>query len=67
MCDLVSHRCPHHIGASVEAAFGLSPQSIITVTPLAAIDTATDDTAEHTEEPSPDSPAEDRPALRLIR
>jgi hypothetical protein len=60
-------RCPHHIGASVEAAFGLSPQSVITVTPLAAIDTTTDDTAEHTKEPSPDSSAEDRPALRLIR
>jgi hypothetical protein len=48
-------RCPHDIGASVEAAYHLSPQSVITMTPLAAIDTTTDDTAEHAKEPSPDS------------
>jgi hypothetical protein len=47
-------RCPHHIGASVEAAYQLSPQSVITVTPLTAIETTADDTAENTEEPSPD-------------
>jgi hypothetical protein len=63
-------RCPGHIGASVEAAHQLSPQSVITVTPLAAIDTTEDTTeytAEHTDKPNPDSSAEDRPALRLVR
>jgi hypothetical protein len=55
-------RCPEHIGASVEAALRLSPQSIITVTPLTAID----DTAEDTAEPSPDPPPPDRPPLRLV-
>jgi hypothetical protein len=63
-------RCPDHIGTSVEAAHQLSPQSVITVTPLTAIDTmedTTEDTAEHTEEPTPDASAEDRPALRLVR
>jgi hypothetical protein len=56
-------RCPDHIGASVEAAHQLSPQSVVTVTPLAAID----DTPDHPDEPIPDSPTGDRPALRLVR
>jgi hypothetical protein len=55
-------RCPEHVGASVETALRLSPQSVITVTPLTAID----DTPEDTDEPSPDSPPPDRPPLRLI-
>jgi hypothetical protein len=63
--------CQDHIGASVEAALQLSPQSMVTVTPLAAIDditeNTTEDTAEHAEEPRPDSSAGDRPSLRLIR
>jgi hypothetical protein len=60
-------RCHDHIGASVEAALRLSPQAVITVTPLAALDDTTEDTAEPTDEPSPDSPTEDRPSLRLVR
>jgi hypothetical protein len=64
-------RCPGHIGASVEAAHHLSPQSVITVTPLAAIDDTTedtpDDTTEHPDEPTPDASAGDRPSLRLVR
>jgi hypothetical protein len=67
-------RCDDHIGASVEAAHQLSPQSVITVTPLAAIDDTTDnsaaDTAEgsaqHASDPTPDSPTAGRPTLRLI-
>jgi hypothetical protein len=60
-------RCPAHIGASVEAAHHLSPQSIVTVTPLAAIDDTPEDSAEHTDEPTPGSPTAGRPPLRLVR
>jgi hypothetical protein len=60
-------RCPHHIGASVETAHQLSPQSVVTVTPLAAIDDPPEDTAEHPDEPGPDSPTGGQPSLRLVR
>jgi hypothetical protein len=60
-------RCQDHIGASVDAAVRLSPQSVVTVTPLAAIDNTAGNTGEHAEELSPDSSAGDRPALRLVR
>jgi hypothetical protein len=60
-------RCPDHICASVETALHLSPQSVITVTPLAALEDTPDDTADHPDEPTPDSPTADRPALRLVR
>jgi hypothetical protein len=67
-------RCDDHVGASVEAAHRLSPQSVITVTPLAAIDDTTEDTAEDTAEdsakrpgqPNPDAPTPGRPMLRLV-
>jgi hypothetical protein len=60
-------RCHGHIGESVEAAVRQSPESVVTVTPLTAIDDPTEDTAEHAEEPSPDSSAGGQPSLRLIR
>jgi hypothetical protein len=56
-------RCPGHVGASVETALQLSPQSVVTVTPLTAID----DTPEDTGEPTPDSPPPEHPPLRLVR
>jgi hypothetical protein len=55
-------RCADHVSASVEAALRLSPDAVVTITPLAAID----DTLEDTGEPSPDSPPPDRPPLRLV-
>jgi hypothetical protein len=64
-------RCPDHIGASVETAHQLSPQSVVTVTPLTAIDDTTEhtteNTAEHTDEPNPNPPTGARPSLRLLR
>jgi hypothetical protein len=51
-------RCDDHVGASVEAARRLSPDAVITVTPLATID--------H-DEPTPDPATRDQPPLRLVR
>jgi hypothetical protein len=58
-------RCHDHVGPSVEAALRLSPQAVVTVTPLAAMKTR--NTTENTGEPSSDAPTGDRPALRLVR
>jgi hypothetical protein len=60
-------RCHGHLGESVEAAVQLSPHSVVTVTPLEAIENIAAATAEPADEPNPDSPTGDRPSLRLVR
>jgi hypothetical protein len=56
-------RCQDHVGASVEAALRISPQAVITVTPLVA----NEDTAANTDEPRLDARTGGRPLLRLVR
>jgi hypothetical protein len=60
-------RCHDHVGPSVEAILRISPQAVITVTPLAGIENADEDPTENTDASCPDVPMGGRPLLRLVR
>jgi hypothetical protein len=51
-------RCPDHVAEAVETAVRVSPDSFISVTPLAAIG--------HGDEPSPDPAPNGKPQPRLV-
>jgi hypothetical protein len=52
-------RCHDHVGASVEATLRYSGDAVVTVTPLARFDEAT--------EPAPEPPPTGERSLRLLR
>jgi hypothetical protein len=53
-------RCPEHVAEAVETAIRVSPDAVVSVTPLTAFD--------HADEPSPDPAASSQPPqLQLVR
>jgi hypothetical protein len=60
MYSMAVWRCNDHVGESVETALRISPDAVITVTPLAIADQAA-------EQPAPEPPAPTQRSLHLVR
>jgi hypothetical protein len=56
---MVVWRCPEHVAEAVETAVRVSPDSVVSVTPLAAIGPG--------DEPIPDPAPTGNPQLQLVR